>query len=169
MPLISTVYCTQAEMVRRFGSAGITAFSDHDGDDVIDTDVVEDAINQAAQEIELYATQRYSRAGLTASTLINRWAVTMACYFLCQNRGNPPPDSLAEEFTRIMEALAKVATGELQLPGVALRSDMRPTFDNLTVERRYQQAKVRVQKEVSSDAPTVLQENLADYPSARSL
>jgi phage gp36-like protein len=153
---VATLYCTQAEMERLFSTAGVLAFSDHEQTGETDTDVTTDCINQATEEINAYAMQRYSASALSGSTLINRWATVLAVYFLCERRGNAPPASLAGEFERIMLKLEKIPSGGFRLPDVAYRSDFRPGFSNMTVDRRYQFSKVRVVPTSSDGVPTVL-------------
>lgn len=156
MTLISPVYCTEAEIVRFLSSNAVTDFADNDADGTADTGVVDDCINQATQEIDLYATQRYDQTGLATSTIINRWAVVMASMFLCHRRGNVVPDSIATEWERIQERLQQIAQGTLQLPGVSLRADLRPSFSNLDVDRRRRRSTIRVTPTNSTDAPTAL-------------
>ena len=126
MTLISPVYCTQLEVERYLSETAVDDFADHDGDGLDDVNVVDDCINQATEEIDLYATQRYTQTQLATSTLINRWCVVMAARFLCQRRGNPVPASLEDEWNRLTDPtvgkLVLVAHGRLQLPGVALRA-----------------------------------------------
>lgn len=160
MTLISPVYCTEAELQRYLSTQGVTDFADHDDDGNADTGVVDDCINQATEEIDLYARQRYTQAGLEASTLINRWAVTIAARFLCQRRGNVVPDVIEREWQRIADPdsglLARVAKGLIQLPGVELRGSIRPTISNLTVDRHYDYSTIRVTKTNSTNSPTLL-------------
>jgi phage gp36-like protein len=156
MALISPAYCEEADVRRLFSAHGVTAFADHDQDGESDAEVVNDCINQACEEINLYAQQRYTPAQLATSTLIARWTTTLACYFLCLRRGNPVPASIEGEFTRILSKLEQIALGSLALPGIALRDDMRPSMSNLTVDRRYPQSRIRVTPNNSTDAPTRL-------------
>jgi phage gp36-like protein len=160
MTLISPVYCTEADMNRYMSAQGIIDAADHDDDNTADTGVVDDTINQATEEIDLFARQRYTQTNLSSSTLINRWATVMACRLLFMRRGNPPPESLELEYHRIADPetglLVKLSKGLLQLPGVALRDDMRPTMSNLRVDRRYRDSTIRVTSNNSSDAPTAL-------------
>ena len=169
MTLLSTVYCTEAQMDLYLSSQGVIDFADHDADGTSDSGVTDDCINQATEEIDLYCRQRYTQAVLATSTLIERWAVVMAARFLCQRRGNKPPDSLEEEFQRITDPdngfLAKIAAGKRQLPGKALRATLQPTWSNLTVDRRYRRSKIRVTDANSSDANTELSQDKArDVP-----
>jgi phage gp36-like protein len=154
MPL--TTYCTEAQMQRLFSGDGVTAFSDHNADGVADTSVVDDCIEQATEEINAYAMQRYSDTALSGSNLVTRWCTVLAVYFLCERRGNSPPASLQSEFERIMAKLQQIPSGIFKLPGVATRSDFRPGFSNVTVDRRYQYSKVRVIQTASDNVPTVL-------------
>lgn len=161
MALVATPYCTATQLDRYVSSAGVVEFADHDDDGSADDEVVNDCINEATEEINGYCQQRYAPADLAGSTLVNRWAVKLAAYFLTQRRGNPPPDSFAMEFQRVVALLEKVAAGAYQLPGVALRADLRPSWSNLRVDRRYGQRKIRVKKDTSSDSPTELRQNVA--------
>lgn len=167
MTLLAITYCTQADLERKMGAKAIVAYADHDADGIADTGVIDDAINQATEELDAYLTNRYSQASLQTSPIVTRWATTLASYFLSINRGNPPPESLAAEFTRIMTLLVDVvSTGVYQLPGVSLRSDMRPTLSNLRIDRRYTQSKIRVEKAISSTTPTTsTQHAIEDVPS----
>lgn len=149
MTLLSTTYCTVQELNRFLSVQAVEDFSDHDGDAA-----VHDAINQATEEIDLFCRQRYLQAALSASTIIRRWCVVIAARFLCQRRGNVVPDSIEVEWERISAHLNSVSLGRLQLPGVALRADLRPTMSNVTIDRRYRRSTVRVTPSNSSNAPT---------------
>jgi len=159
-----SAYCTTADMSRLFASYGVTAFADHDESGTADTGVTDDCISQASEEIDMYALQLYAAASLATSALINRWATVMAVYFLCMRRGNGIPESIAAEFDRIMAMLLKVADGTLKLPGVAMDGDLRPSFSNLKVDRRYRDSRIRVRRSVSTDAPSVLSQDFATDP-----
>ena len=156
MPLQSTVYCSIAELQRFLSTNAVTDFADHDADGTADTDVVEDAINQATDEIDLFARQRYTPTILATSTLITRWCVVIAARFLTQRRGNVVPDSIDVEWQRIADHLEAISMGRRQLPGVALREDLRPTMSNLAIDRRWRRSTVRVSRTNSSDPPTKL-------------
>lgn len=156
MTLLSTVFTTSTEIGRKIGTQGMTDLADHDGNGIADTDVIDDAVNQATEEISLTAGQRYATANLAASNLIRRWATTLACCFMFTNRGNPVPMSLQAEFDRIMDRLEQLRSGSMTLTGVALIGDLRPCMSNRTVDRRYATRTVRVQKRNSTDAPSKL-------------
>ena len=145
-----------AQMIRKFGSYGVTSFADHDANGSADTGVVDDCIDQASAEIALLLGQRYALADLAAHSLVNSWATTYAIYFLCQRRGNPIPVSLGDEFNRISAILEKIVAGTMKIPGLDESTGLRPQFSNLTIDRRYPNNRVRVRPSASSDTPSVL-------------
>lgn len=167
MTLISPVYCTEAELIRYLSTNAVTDYADHDDDGTADTDVVDDCINQATEEIDLYARQRYTQTDLQTSTLINRWCVVLAARFLQTRRGNVISDSIEREWFRIADPdnglLARIAKGLIQLPGIPLRASLRPSFSNLTVDRRRRVSTIRVTQENSTDAPTTMTQDIADH------
>ena len=138
-----------------------TDHADHDEDGVADTGVLDDCINQATEEIDLYVATRYERSDLADSNLVNRWATLFAAYFLTTRRGNPTPNSWEIEFQRIIELLQDVNDGKKKIPGIPLRADMRPSMSNLTIDRRYRRSTVRVTPTNSTDAPTTLTQDKA--------
>ncbi len=156
MPLQSNALCTIAEVERFYSANAVIDAADHDADGVADTDVVEDCINQASDEIELYARQQYTPAVLATSTLVTRWCVVMSTRFLQERRGNVVSNSIAVQWDRIIENLEKVSENRLQLPGLAKRDDLRPTWSNLKIDRRFRHSKIRVTQTNSSSAPTKL-------------
>lgn len=164
MALISNALCTVAEVKRKVGDDVVLAWADHDEDHVNDTDVIEDAINQATEELLLYLGQRYSDAGLAGSTIVNRWCVTLACYFLSTSRGNSPSEWLEAEFQRLMEKLPKVQNGTQPLPGVSLSQNLMPTMSNLTIDQRWRHSKIRVTPNSSVPPTTLSQDTTYEGP-----
>lgn len=156
MPLLDTVFTTKAEMIRKVGEQTLIDLADHDQDGEQYDEAIYDAINQATEEISLLAGQRYAIASLSESTLVCRWATTLACCFMFSNRGNPIPMSLQAEFDRIMALLERLASGALTLTGVNLIGDLRPSMSNRVVDRRFATRTVRTQKRNSTDAESKL-------------
>lgn len=161
MTLDTYTYCTEAEIVRRYGAEAIVNWCDHDLDQIADTGVLDDAINQATAEINGFACKWYAPSALGASRVINRWCVTLAAYFASTSRGNPAPDQLQREFDRIMGLLERIANMTYQLEGIAWRADLSPSFSNLHVDRRFVRQKIRVDRGDSSDSPSALKQNLS--------
>jgi phage gp36-like protein len=164
MALLATTYCDVAELQRFMSTTAVTDFADHDANGTADADVVEDAINQATEEIDMYARERYLQADLATSELVKRWCVVMAARFLCHRRGNVVPESIEQEFERIADPrtglLRLVKDSDIDIPGEQLREDLRPTFSNLTIDRRWRRSTVRVTQLNSSDAPSKMSQDL---------
>lgn len=158
MTLIATPYCNEADIVRYLSTQGVTAFSDHDESGDRDTGVVDDCINQATGEIDFYVAGRYTAAQLATSNLINRWCTVLATFFLCERRGNPPPQSVQTEATRIWELLQKVHDG-WPIAGLGGRA---MSMSNLTVDRRYRRHTIRVTESNSTQGTSSLPRDTAN-------
>ena len=168
MPLQSTVYCSIAELQRFMSSDATDDAADHDADGTADADVIEDCINQATDEIDLYCLEQHTQAQLATSTLITRWCVVMSARFLQERRMNVVSESIAVQWDRILENLQNISDGTLQLPNLAKSDDMRPTWSNLKIDRRFRHSKIRVTQTNSSSAPTKLtQDATLPEPSGR--
>lgn len=147
---VAVPYCTEAQMNRRFSASGVNQYSDHNYDGNNDTDVVNDAIDAATEEINMYCLPRtYTAALLATSAMIERWCVDLAVCYLCENRGNPPPDSIMASCERIREKLEKVLRGQLDIPGLAFSKPIHLNMYNLEVDRRYRNASIRTEQETS--------------------
>jgi phage gp36-like protein len=151
-----TLYSTQTEIERLLSSYGVLAFSDHDESGTADVDVIADCIDQASDEMVMLLRDRYDEPALSACNLVRRWTTLLAAYFLCMRRGNPVPESIQKEYERVSELMKQVSFGHLNLPDVPQRFDLRPTWSNLRVDRRWPRSKTRVKRVNSSDAPTFL-------------
>jgi phage gp36-like protein len=134
-------YCTEADVTRMLSVDGVVAFSDNGGDGLKDADVIADCIAQAAAEIDFELHERYSSDQLVTSAIVNRWATTLACYFLCIRRGNLVPESIQRESERILFSddaiLGEIRRGNRWLPGLEPNRGQAPSFANVTIDRRF--------------------------------
>lgn len=81
-------YSTQAQVqVRAGGEAGLVALADHDGDTLVDTDVVDSAIADADRLINTYAAKQFTVPFDPVPTVIESMSARMAVYFLRSYRG----------------------------------------------------------------------------------
>ena len=151
---VSPAYTTEAMMNRYLSAQGVIDYADHDDDNVADTGVVTDCIDQATEEINFHCREHYTAAQLATSSLVERWATTLAVRFLCHRRGNGAPLSVEDEFDRILAKLELIANGNRELAGIEKRDQMAPTWSNLHVDRRYRWSTIRRVNENSSSIPT---------------
>ena len=158
--LITAVTLTdRGSMERLFSAAGVRNFSDHEQVGETDDEVVLDSIYDASEEILGAIYNRYTPENVAKSRQAHLWATFLAVYYLCFRRGNDPPGSFMEEIARIRSELELVHKGKA-LRGIPLRADLRPTFSNLQVDRRYPRSKVRVVRQTSSLPATNTTQNV---------
>lgn len=166
MALVDNAFTTVALLERFMSVRGADQFAAHTDGAEAEEEVKEDAINSATEEMAMYLTQRYNKEDLADHTGVQRWATSIAAYFLTIVRGLEPPESWAAEFKRLMDPekgiMARIAAGELKIDGLSLRSDMRPTMSNLRVVRRFNHSKIRVTRPNSTDQPSVLPRKFDD-------
>ena len=160
--LITAVELTeQAAMERLFSAAGITAFSDHEQTGETDEDVVQDAIYDASEEILGAVFNRYEPEQVARSRVVRTWATFLACYYLCLRRGNDYPASWSTEIERIRAELELIRHGK-GLRGIPLRADLRPTWSNLQIDRRWPRSKVRVVRQTGPNVTSTQRVKPAD-------
>jgi phage gp36-like protein len=156
----ATTFCVQTDVENVLSALGVEEFTDHENAGSTDTTVLDTCITQASQELEMWCMGRYTAAVLATSEVVTLWTANMAAYFVCRLRGNPVPDSIAAEFQRLTDPingiLPKIKAGKLQIPGLALRGDLRPTISNMHIDRRYTHNRARVDKAASTNAPSEL-------------
>ena len=160
MPLESNAFCSVDQLERYMSNLAADLYSTHTTGSAPDPEVKYDAINFATEEMSMFLRQRYDVASLAACSLVQSWCVRVAAYYLSTVRGDDPPEVWKKEYDRLMDPdkglLAMVAAGKIQLPGVALRSDVRPSMSNLRIDRRYTFSKVRVTRPNSTDQPATI-------------
>lgn len=160
--LITAVELTeQAAMERLFSAAGVTSFSDHENTGETDTDVVQDAIYDASEEILGAIFNRYEPEQVARSRVVRTWATFLACYYLCLRRGNDYPASWSTEIERIRAELELIRHGK-GLRGIPLRADLRPTWSNLQIDRRWPRSKVRVVRQTGPNVTSTQRVKPAD-------
>lgn len=154
---LSYTYTTRAAIERMLSVAGVRARLDHDNDDLVSTDEAElsdDCVTEATETINFYCYAKYDPARLAESNMVHRWATVYGSYALCGTRGMDVPDIIQERIEKIEEKLEKVQLGRIFLPGVALRRNQAPTWDNIRCDPRFRWNVIRVQKRSSSKQPT---------------
>lgn len=160
--LTTAVRLTDAESMNRlFSAAGVVAFSDHEGIGEADQTVIEDAIDDASEEILGAIFNRYDPEKVATSRQVYRWATFLACYYLCLTRGSDCPASWMPEIERIRGELELIRNGK-GLRGVPLRADLRPVWSNLQIDRRYPRSKVRVVRQTGPNVTSTQRIKPAD-------
>ena len=151
--------CTAVQIERYLSTLGVMLNSDHDYLGVRDDDVIDDCIGRASAEIIGTLSPLYPQSELELSALVSEWCVVMAAYYLCIRRGNPPPDSLANQYERIWSDggfIYRARKGAFIIPGIKGSSVNAPAITNYDVDRRYGNRTVRVVRPTSTSIESEL-------------
>src|SRR3990167_10175431 len=156
---VSTVYCTQADVEAILSAEGLVDRTDDSEDLAGETALITLVIQWATDRVNLYVARRYTVADLATSTFINDVTAHFASCQFCKRRGNPCPESLNEQCKEFLEELKKIKDGDLTLPNSPERSNQLPALSNVRIDGRFQNAKVRVQKTISTGGESTLGQN----------
>lgn len=105
-------YCTQADLIERFGEAEITQLSDRAGEGTLDSAVVASAIDDADAEIDGYLSGRYALPLASVPAVMVRLACDIARYYLF---GHDVTDLVKERYDQAIGYLVQIATGVIGL------------------------------------------------------
>ncbi len=105
-------------------------------------------------QVQLYCGANYDISQLAQSWSANRWATSLGARWLCKRLLRACPTGIEEDVKEAMEEMKMVQLGQLQIEGIAKRTASWPFISNVTVDIRYEGAKVRVQQPTSEATPT---------------
>lgn len=154
--------CEKDDMERQLSLRGLISRSDHEEEGVENDDVINDAIQRASHEIAGFLYPKYDLESLPESDLVRGWATSIACFYLCQTRGNEIPESMYADYDRIMGDngwLERTRNGKFILPCVRQQDTNVPTFSNHTIDRRFRREKVRVVPTTSSPIRSTIEQD----------
>jgi phage gp36-like protein len=109
-------YATQADLTERFGATELAQRTDRTNGTVIDVAVVTRALADADAEIDGYLATRYSLPLDSTPAVVNRLACEIARYRLYDDG---VPETVRTRYQDAVSLLKRLATGEVQLAGVA--------------------------------------------------
>lgn len=113
--MAGALYCTVDDLKDRMGELGVELRID---DLPPSDDQVGASIKRASRKIDMYASLRYG-AGLANSAVITDMCADLAIAALCRRRGNPVPESVAEEEAFWLNELEQIRRGLVYLPDAA--------------------------------------------------
>ena len=105
-------YATPQDLIDRFGEQEILDLADRDRDGVIDPGVVEDAISDAAGEIDGYLAGRYAVPLTIVPRVIQRIAIDMARYNLYDNQPTP---IVEQRYQNAIDFLKGISRGQVSI------------------------------------------------------
>jgi hypothetical protein len=108
--------------------------------------------------VQDYCFPRYDdqqlRANAAQNGSVKRWSMALAAQWLGRRRGQVPPAGVEDDALESLEELKQVRTGMLSVGGIPTRTSGWPFISNMTVDPRYDYAKLRVEQPLSELTPT---------------
>lgn len=138
---------SQSEIERVLSASGALQNVDDDENGTAETTVWDDIVDEATEIVHLYALKFYTSLVLYTSPWARRTTTRIGCHLATSRRGNP--SLYNDAYDRAIGFLEKVATGDLQIPGLPTRSNLSPAMSNYQIDNRYNLRKTRVIPEIS--------------------
>ncbi len=110
-------YCTQADLLRRYGPDELRQVTDKTRSADINTDVVADACDEASSLVDSYLSSRYLTPLTIVPTVVRKWACDIARYMLRGDRVQAG-SAVDRSYHEALRHLADVAKGVAGLPDV---------------------------------------------------
>ncbi|MBF0445088.1 MAG: DUF1320 domain-containing protein [Magnetococcales bacterium] len=109
-----TVYATQADMVSRRGEGVVFPLADRNGDDELDQDAVDLALESASSTIDAYIGQRYSLPLATVPKVLIGLCVDIAIYTMAPS--GPEDEGDEKRHKAAIAFLKDISAGRANLP-----------------------------------------------------
>ena len=109
-------YLTAGELEQRVGTDDFSAVADQDGDGIVESNAVSDAINDASAEIDSYLAVRYAMPLSGIPITVKRACVDISMYRLA---GNKTTEEAEKRYLRAVAWLRDVSKGLAGLGDVA--------------------------------------------------
>jgi len=158
--VLAYTYTSQAEIERVYSKKGTTRRTDIDNTGASDPQIIQQVIDIATDEINMYLEPYYSTLDMSNNLWIRRQATYIACHYLSSLRGHATQYN--SYYTRIKEWLERINEGKLQVPRLYRKSNMTPAVSNYIVDNRYRINNVRVLADASTGGVSSDQD-LAEY------
>jgi phage gp36-like protein len=158
---LSIIYCSETELDQILSSFGVEVRTDDTDTGTTNETIISAVLEQASAEINYYLFDQYPLSiiapGGTALIWV-KWACAyIGSFLLCQRRGNPVPDPLAEKYQKTIEALQLIESGKKQLPGdsglVSPQFDYTPAISNYVYSEWFPRTHIRRVPSTSTGGP----------------
>lgn len=122
------MYCTQDDLVKRYGADEILELTDRARSGQINTATVESAINDAKNEIDSYLATRYELPLVTVPALLNPVCSDIARYYLYEDRVT---DHVEKRYKDRIDYLVRVSKRTASLP---IEAPISPTAEDSDID-----------------------------------
>lgn len=133
-----TGYITRQDIADRIGEDELTVLSDRDNDGIADEAVIDRAISDATDEINMHLSVRYQMPLPQVPDTIKRLAVNLALYWLSEGDGSLS-ELVKNRYENSVKTLKSLASGTMRLglPELELPTENSAgTVQLVTAERR---------------------------------
>lgn len=124
------MYCTQQDMIVRFGEAELIQLTDNDNVGELNTDVLTRAISDANAEIEGYLSSRYSAPVTPVPTTLVRVACDIARYYLYDDMAT---EHVSKRYNDSVAFLKGVARGDISI-GISVEGEKPASKNTVKME-----------------------------------
>lgn len=133
---MATPYCSQADLVERFGAVELAQLTDETAGANADAAEVTKACDEATSIIDAYLATRYTTPLAVIPPMVRKWAVDIARRILWKDRALPE-STVARNYDGALAQLKDVARGIAALPDTT--GTMAATNDGaISVQTAYQ-------------------------------
>jgi len=155
---MTTTYCTRQAIASIISTPALLSLIDDDADGVesaAEQQFVADAITRAAVKLNSNIGRQYVLSELSTNAWM-KWAnATLAAALLMKRRGNPLPESIAQDVKEIEELANEIGWGRRSLPEQAPSFDHSAAVTNFRPEIGHSYAPIRVDRQESTGADPV--------------
>lgn len=122
-------YCTQADLVSRFGEEELIQLTDRDRTGAINTTVLQSAIADASAEVDGYLGGRYVLPLPHVPPVLSRICADLVRYYLYDD---VPRDQVRQRYEDAVAFLKSIAKGQVSL-GIATDGDQATPSDQANI------------------------------------
>jgi phage gp36-like protein len=108
------VYATQQNIADRYGNDRLLLLADRDGDGIVDTNIVNDALADARATTDSYLHERYQLPLSQVPAIVVRINVDLAMYYMANNE-SLLSDLITQRKVDALNDLTKIAAGKIKL------------------------------------------------------
>lgn len=108
-------YCTQADLVERYGEVELAQLTDQTAGTSVDAAQVTKACDEATSLIDGYVSGQYVVPLTPVPTVVRRWACVIARKFLWGDKATPD-GTVTADYTEAMKQLRDAGAGKMALP-----------------------------------------------------
>lgn len=105
-------YATQTHLTDRYGADVLLELADRDGDNVVDTAIVDRALADADAVIDSYLARRYDLPLASTPAVLTTYAAQIAFYYLQRDR---PTEEARADYKDALAWLGDVGAGRAEL------------------------------------------------------